>query len=265
VEHSYLDGWEPIGGLEIGRRYEHAPIVQAILEFQVQSAEDVPLTAFEQIPFGDDFLDAQPIFRMNAEIKVEPGHGSALASARQEAAGFMYPRRDQGRTIQAMPAHFTYIWHDQYTNWETLIDETEAAWTEYKRVAKPQLVHSIGARFVNMIPLPEKAVELRDYLRISVDIPAALPQGVRNLFAQVDIPMDKYDATCTITTTIADAAPERPGGGLLLDIDVRSSVEITTLDEAFDSAIRDKLDALRMAKNLVFEACITDATRERIK
>lgn len=264
-ERSYLDDWEPIGGLQVGRHYGHAPITQAILEFQLVPAGDVPLSTYEEIAFGEGFGEPQAIFRTTAEINIRDGAGEPTTSTRQEAAGFMYPRGDGKRMVQAMPTHFTYVLHAPYSTWENFIQEAEAAWLKYKSVVMPQRVQSIGARFVNLIPLPEHSIDIRDYLRISVDIPAALPQGVRNLFTQVDIPIEKYDATCTITTSIADPDPERPGGALLLDIDARSSVEIDTSGDKFDETIHGKLDALRMVKNLAFEACITDATRERIK
>lgn len=266
MEQSYFDDWEPIGGLEIGRHYDHAPIAQAILEFHVEPVPDIPLSTFEQIDFGPEFQHRQPVFRMSAEIQVGLGGvGGSSASTRQDAAGFMYLRDDEKRMIQALPTYYTYILHAPYDDWESFTAESESAWYAYKAATNPQGVQSIGARFVNFIPLPEKAIEIRDYLRIAIDIPAALPQELRNLFAQVDIPMKKYGATCILTTAIAEPSEDYPGGALVLDIDARTPVDILTSNEGFDEKIRDKLGVLRMVKNLAFEACITDATRERIR
>ena len=51
---------------------------------------------------------------------------------------------------------------------------------------------------------------------------------------------------------------------LLLDIDARSNVLLSTSDPDFDERLLESLTTLRRTKNFVFEACITDATRSLI-
>jgi len=50
-----------------------------------------------------------------------------------------------------------------------------------------------------------------------------------------------------------------------LDIDTWKEVMIPFEEPKADESIRRQLDTLRTAKNYVFEACITDATRGLIE
>jgi len=260
----YLEQWEPIGGLELGRRYAHAPIVEAIVEISVETPDDLVLSALSGIEFGDAYPESQAIFRGTAEIKIEPGKEPALDQVAHDNTGFAYQRADGQRLLQVSPSVFTFIQRGTYTCWEDFIGEAEELWMNFREVARPSQVVQLGVRFVNIISLPMKPVEIRDYLRISIDVPAALPQAVRNLFTQIDIPMNKYDAYATITTAVVEPDQDRPGGGLVLDIDVKSARTISTVSSDFSGELAGTLDRLRLVKNLVFEASITDATRERI-
>jgi len=129
----------------------------------------------------------------------------------------------------------------------------------YCEAAMPSFLRGIGVRFVNHVELPDHSVEIKDYMRMSVDIPAYLPQQVSHLFLQVDIPLEQLQAAATVTSALLPS--NHVGGLMLLDIDVKAGVMLETSDPVFDQTVTATLNRLRLAKNLVFEACITDATR----
>lgn len=254
---SYLNEWEPMPGLDMGRRYDNAPIVQAILEFHVLTPAELKVDALSGLDFGEGYEDSKSMYQIEGEFAF--AEGAVTTEARQDQVGFAFTRADGSRTVQAGKLKFTFIWTGEYTEWSEFSAEAEAAWLIYRQVAEPRVLQGIGVRFVNHIQLPEKAVEIKDYLRASVDVPSHLPQVVNSMFFQVEIPMPQQRAQATITSAVL--ADQSPGGALLLDIDVKTPVGLSTEDETFDSTVRTTLDRLRLAKNFVFEACITDATR----
>ena len=109
--------------------------------------------------------------------------------------------------------------------------------------------------------MPPRSIEVKDYLRLSVDIPAYLPQTMTSLFLQVDIPLPTQQAQAIVTSTLIPGAAHHPPGWLVLDIDVKAPVAGDTSSSDFAEQITTTLNRLRLAKNFVFEACVTDATR----
>jgi uncharacterized protein (TIGR04255 family) len=74
------------------------------------------------------------------------------------------------------------------------------------------------------------------------------------------VPLRGHKAVARITS--ATAAPPSAGiSSILLDIDAYRQVDLTLSDEGASNTLWSVLDDLRDAKNFVFEACITDATR----
>lgn len=244
-------------GLDQGRHYEHAPIVQAILELRVMTPDDLIMEDLEALNFGQDYADPTTLYHLQGQLTFSE-EGSVASEPQRDHVGFGFAREDGTRVIQVGLRRFAFIWSGEYTHWGEFSTEAEAAWLAYKGAARVVSVERVGVRFVNQIRLPEGHVEIKDYLRTSVDISAYLPQAVSSMFFQVEIPIVELDAGATVTSALMS---EGDSQALLLDIDVKTSTVLSTEDEAFDVGVRGTLDRLRFAKNYVFEACITDATR----
>jgi len=255
---SYLAGWEQIPGLELGRRYKNAPIVEAIVEFRV-TTEGLRLERLAELDFGEQYGSPETVYTVEQQVQLVDGELSAETHDSQ--VGFSFSTEDAKRTVQATASTFGFVWRGEYTQWGDFIAEVEGAWETYRAVAAPTFVDAIGVRFVNHIPMPLRPIEIKDYLRMSVDIPAQLPQTLTSLFVQVDIPLPKQHAQATVTSTVLGGTADQPGGWLVLDIDAKAPVGADTSNPVFGDTITATLDKLRLAKNYVFEACVTDATR----
>lgn len=208
----------------------------------------------------EDFTAPQPVLNVAGEFSYVDG--AVVGSTRGDRTGSLFNRRDDEGSVVADIARFAFIWRRQYTAWEAFLEEAEARWLDYKRVAGTRVVESIGLRFVNEIPIPSDGIEVTDYLRTSVNVSPYLPQAVSGLFMQVDIPIPSVDVLATVTSSLLSQRSDGTGRpALLLDVDTKTSANLTAEDPEFDSKLRARLDTLRLTKNYVFEACITDATR----
>lgn len=254
---SYLKGHPVLPGLELGRRYSDAPIAQALVEFHVRPGVNVKLDALADLDFGDHFSPPDPISAFDHVVDDETGD----TRPEEYEAGFSFALPDEAVRIHATADRYAFISRRQYDGWEAFIAEVEAAWLTYRAAVAPVEIEMIGVRFTNHIQLPNKPVELKDYLRTGIELSSYLPQAVSSMFMQVEVPLTDYDSNATITSALLPPTADHPGGGVLLDIDIKSDVRITTHAEDFDAVLRARLDMLRLAKNFVFEACITDATR----
>lgn len=155
---------------------------------------------------------------------------------------------------------FAYSQLSKYQGWDHFIGNVEPRWQRYKEVASPTSITNIGVRYVNRIVIPKAQVEINDYLRTTVDISPYLPQSIERYFAQISFPIAAFGVHATVTTALDNPlVPESTA--LVLDIDVSHEVDLDPSATSFGSDLIAEFDTLRSAKNYVFEACITDATR----
>jgi uncharacterized protein (TIGR04255 family) len=246
--------------MDLGRQYSRAPIAEAIVEFHVTTQPELSMDSLLHLDLSERFEPPRTIYHLDGDFEYVDG-AMKRTETREDQLTFVSEQRDAQRAVQYGPSIFAFTWRNNYAGWSKFIGEAEDVWLKYRAVAEPVSLEVVGVRFVNQVPLPHRGVEIKDYLRTSVDVPAQLPQGVRNLFVQMDLPMPDLEAEATITSSLMPPDEHYPGGGLILDIDVRSRFGMSPTDDTFDDSLRSTLARLRYAKNYVFEACITDATR----
>lgn len=239
-------------------RYAAAPIKEAVLELRVECDEPTGLDALRELALSlDGWGDAQVRQMFTGSVDVRDD-GAAAAST--QAAGYQMQRADSARAIHILPDRVAYAWTAPYENWDTFVNEMWAVWRPFAALVQPRIISRISTRFVNVIDIPKAQVEISDYLRTTVDISSTLPQAVRGLFMQVDVPLIASGGLgVSITSTLAaPAAPDR--SALVLDLDTYDQRPITVGPNT-DDDVAGRLETLRSAKNYVFEASITDATR----
>jgi len=244
-----------------GQHYDHAPIVEAILEIRVVPWETQDLDALATTLAAPGYQDATPDYSVTAEMGFDGDE--VVSRASRQHVGFSALRDDGRRAIRAWSDRYTFSWLKPYEDWDSFIAEALDGWGRYREVARPATMVRIGCRFINRLDLDRPSIEVKDYLRTSIDISPYLPQAMASFFAQVEIPLPQGAVSRVLTTL---AAPEQPDTtSLILDIDTWRNVEIDLATDVSISDVEAHLDVLRDAKNYVFEACITDATRGVIR
>lgn len=243
--------------------YARAPIQEAVIEIRCSVPEDVTVDALASLGAQlDGYEEARPGFEV--EQQVDFSGEQIVASAQGRTIGHLFRRRDGRRVIQARLDRLLYAWLHPYDRWESLEREALEAWSKYQSVAKPDRIVRLGVRYVNRIDVDSGSIEIKDYIRTSPDISPYLPQMLSGYFMQVVTPLDREGRTATITTTLVEP-PNPDATSLLLDIDTYQDIDIDCGGEDVDTRLTEALDSLRRAKNYVFEACITDATRGLIR
>ncbi|WP_394278351.1 TIGR04255 family protein [Microbacterium sp.] len=245
--------------------YARAPIVEASLLMRLQTPEDISVAeateTFEKLTTLA-IKERQAVFEVSNTLVAISGSDSSLDSSHR-AAGFVFI--GDGERISVVDDELQYSKRfapeAPYETWEVFIQRAMVIANEAYSARGAAAVTGVGCRFVNRLPIPSadeaSGFEISDYVRMSVPIPGMLPQVVRRMFAQVDIPFDD-EAVSTRTTVFTDDVDE--GTVLVLDIDTRRDVEPTTISE-----VEHYLSTIRSIKNTVFEAAITDACRLRMR
>jgi uncharacterized protein (TIGR04255 family) len=259
LSETSTDLWAELSNLvRSGQHYERAPIVEAILEVRVRPTEGQGVEELDSVVQDPDFPDVAQLVSVTSEIQMGPS--AVVGQASGEHIGFAFRRKDGQRVVQAQLDKFSFSWLAPYENWEAFVDEAMGHWDRYCQVAKPGVATRLGIRFVNKIDIDRASVEIKDYLRTTVDISPYLPQALLGYFMQVDIPLPRHEAVARVVSTLV--SPKDPEGtSLILDIDTWRDVTLDLTTGDVRDSLLGYLDVLRSAKNYVFEACITDATR----
>jgi uncharacterized protein (TIGR04255 family) len=241
-----------------GRHYSRAPIAEAIIEIRCEPAPDVSLDDLLQSVDKNAFPTADPTVAVQERFNIsERGlHGET----RSQQIGYVFRRADGKRVVQARLDAFSLSCLPPYERWELFVAEAEAHWLRYRQAARPTKSTRLGVRFINKIDIPATPIEIKDYLRVAVDVPAYLPQGLSGYFLQIEVPLSQFDSVAAITSTLVPS-PDENSTSLVLDIDASQAVQIDLMDETEAEGIAAHLEQLREAKNYIFESCITDATR----
>lgn len=263
TNHAQEHSWSDLGRLvDRGHRYKRAPIIEAILELRVEPREQPLADVLSSI---QRMLSEAPMYQAGLErFQFETGliadSQGIQTTGKRTHIGYEFRRLDNQRVIFGHLDRFVFSWLKPYSEWTDFVTEAEAIWLLYRQAVGVEKVVSAGVRFVNRIDVPSAGIEIKDYLRTSVDISPYLPQSISSLFLQVGVPMESHNAVATITSTIV--SPPDPGiTSLILDIDTVTELDLATETDGFDNTLSQTLETLRDAKNLVFEACITDGTR----
>lgn len=244
--------------VDIGRHYARAPIAEAIIELRCVNRPGLQSQDLAGLGEGRaEFLPPEAQFEVASSLVVSAdgvqgeSHGSPV--------GFMFRRQDHARVVTALTARFAYSWLRPYEDWSAFVGEAEAEWARYRELAGVREVTRVGVRFINQIDIPRPSIEIRDYLRTTADVSNYLPQAIAGYFVQVVVPLATYECMSQITSATLPGEPDSTR--LVLDIDTWADVALSVGSSSFSESISEILARLHDAKNYVFEASITDATR----
>lgn len=243
-----------------GHRYSSAPIVEASIDLRVTLPHGTELDQLAAVYAGNvEMTGPEPFYAFSPDLTIDDGD-EIVGTTSGKQLGYTFKAIDESFIVRSNLDRFSYSQLGIYTKWSDFLHRAEVRWEGYREALSPAVVSSVGVRFVNRIDIRKPQIEIKDYLRTSVDISPYLPQAVSGYFAQVGVPLPDFGAKSTITSAIVDS--DEPGvTSLILDIDVTREVSLIPESPTFEKDLLATLARLREAKNFVFEACITDATR----
>ena len=210
----------------------------------------------------DRYSLKQQQFRGQFEFGVAPhehgGPKTSVASA-AEQIGFVF-KSSNDWVFQATLDSFSYSQVGAYTGWEPFIAEAKILWSIYATVVKIKRAKRLALRYINKFDIPQATINLKHYFRTGPEIAPELPQTLAGFFMQSQLPLPEAEAVVLINQT--QVPPDKKDHlSLLLDIDLFRLQNLGRTDEEMWATF----EQLRVWKNRVFEACITDNTRELIR
>lgn len=245
------------------RHYKKAPILEALIDVQVVLPEHIGID--QLVPLIYQAQNDYPKLHHNMVGHVSFNSTSMASTTEAEHTGYRFERQDERQSFTAKLDGFAFSRLRPYDRWESFREEAQRLWKLYSSVASPQVVTRIAVRYINRIDIPLPFEDFGQFLLTLPDVSKKLPQqGLSSFLMQLQIPQPDIGAMLIINEGLVP-----PTGGdtqdtstvaVVLDIDLFQEGAV----EPSEDTLWEHLEVLHTRKNEVFEACITDRTRELI-
>jgi uncharacterized protein (TIGR04255 family) len=241
------------------RHYDNAPIKEAIIEIQIESSQPLALTNLEKAGISVPQGYAERRRLMMGQLRGQFEGGILTATANQDEIGYAFVGGEGKHVAQFRVNGFTFSRLAPYQTWVQLRNEAKTLWNLYRQIVGALPVVRVGLRYVNQLDIPMPIRDFRDFIRFYPEISSDLPQELAGFFLQVQIPQEDLGAMLILNEAMVPP-PGPDFASVVLDIDVfKQGLKIESDDEVWNV-----LEGLRLRKNLIFEGCITNKTRELI-
>ena len=193
---------------------------------------------------------------MAVEVRFEAGNLQQTATP----SGYKMTAKSAVDVVLVSPSTLLTSRLAPYESWEVLLDSAKENFEKLTKLLGRQKVIRIGARFINRIDIPNnmlKQYQLHDFLRLRVPLDTDLTEDTGSYSIAVNAVHRETGVkllvqTATVNPVLLDCT------SVMLDIDA-------FLDSQIPQRFEDmwaKTELLRVAKNSIFEASITDKARE---
>lgn len=242
--------------------YPNAPIAEAVLEIQCSVGEGVGLSALEAVQAGESerYPRRHKFNEMRAQFQAHVQGDSSepiAGSAQRTQSGFVSVSEDQLQVFHARLDRFVFARLRPYLGWEAFSAEARRLWAVYRAATNPVSIDRIAIRTINRLVFPAPIKDPGEYLQTMPTIGDGVGKSIDGYFMQVAVPQPEVEGVALITQAVDQ--PQSPDQiAIILDIDLSRT---TSLPQE-DTGLWELLGRMRHKKDDVFEACITDRTRE---
>jgi uncharacterized protein (TIGR04255 family) len=236
------------------RKYQNPPLLETVAEFRfvTRGTWDAAIPGLVFLALKGTF----PTRAMAHNVEVAP---SDQGPAIQLQALIQFRSEDNARFVQLAP-HYLSVHHTKpYSGWTAWAPTIQQVLQAYVETAKPAGVQRAGLRFVNRIAFSPGSIEPASYFNFYPHLGEQLPQHMAGFVTSVTLPFaEKRDGLrLQLRSAQPGPAPEhRPAVELDLDYYLRRPESLEVGD------LTTWLDGAHLEIESVFEACLTDRTRQ---
>ncbi len=238
-------------------QYPRAPITEAVIELRLESPLRESVLRKASVRFAKFYPGVQELKNVTVQVEFTE-HPAAVVNDRH----LLFRRAAEDETQLAILVQNSLIISQlaPYLGWKEFVERFERDFKIWKSVVGFVRISQIGMRYINRIDIPiskhAPIVDYESYLNVYPNLPANII-STEAYTVNVRIPMTDIQSQLTINSATIPS-PLYGYASYLLDLDFgRVEEPPQNLDE-----IKKLLHLMRIKKNQIFEACITDKARE---
>jgi uncharacterized protein (TIGR04255 family) len=244
------------------QRYRKPPITEAVIELRfAEAASDRDLEEANRA-FRSDYAREDRVANVE-EIEVNmkseyPGGPPKPNFGSKVQVGYKRSNPDSTEILLFYPRSIVISQLAPYPGWEAFLGRFNRDFAKAKAKLGFRSMNRLGVRFINRLDVPMRADGLvyeEEYVSLRIAAPDMLGPF---LASALQAKFQATDIGCTINLNAGILDSPLAGHiSILLDIDVSRERNVPSKDDE----MLDLLDKIRVRKNEVFEACVTDKAR----
>lgn len=237
--------------------YDKPPITEAVISLHLGNS--VKQTDLERFAAKQKASFPRSETLMEHNFKVEENKRPQASIAKR---GIRLTSKEQDRIIMVDSTQFAVIHLAPYKDWSLLFEDTKTQWKRFVGVTGEHNPKRISTRFINRIDIPIEdggSLNLADYFAIGPSLPVDIKALVMDEFHLAFGLLDRSKSfKHMLQIAKIPNSPLIDHVSIAIDIDVFSLAVLPLKDDELWQIVY----SLRDLKNDLFEACITDKTRE---
>jgi uncharacterized protein (TIGR04255 family) len=224
----------------------------------IRLTQDLPASFVDKIRAlsFSDFSNVGEIKIGGLTFEMGRDRPSQATVAKDEILGIRFQTEDVSQVLQYRRNGITFSILKNYTSWEHAQDITRNFWRQFISIAGSVKVNRLAVRYINAIEVPLAGADFDEYLSAGPRIPKDLPQLLTGFLQRIMVPFTDVGAYAIITQTLE--APTESSFPAILDIETVGQWFL----EGADPEIWNKLGQLRIIKNRIFFASLTEKALE---
>lgn len=242
--------------------YTRPPITEAVVGVTFASKIEPAKLSLASDRFAKHYPHHQPLENLDVQVAVNVNADkSKKATANiSEEKGHRRSTINMSELLVLLPTSFMLSQLAPYPGWSAFSKRFKRDWGVWKKAVGFHQISRIGVRYINRIDIPVTGplVEHEQFLLLYPQVPAAIgPIGAYG----VQTVSSLNDIGCQLT--LNSAAVESPilnHDSFILDQDISRISDVPQSEKD----ILELLEAIRLKKNAIFEACISDRARTEL-
>lgn len=240
--------------------YNYPPVTEAVIG--INFAEKLSKALLQSV--SDSLSKNYPIHQplQNINVKLDLSHLADKDPKNFTEVTEVHRRSSQDMTelALALPNSFVVSQLAPYPSWAIFSKRFMRDWKHVKRTLGYREINRIGVRYINRIDIPTTGslVHHGQYLNVFPQVPEML-SPLTAWAAQTTSYFQDINCKLTLNSGVVES-PILNHRSFLLDLDIAREFDVPQNDKNIFAL----LEAMRLKKNQVFEACISQRARDEI-
>ena len=241
--------------------YKYPPVTEAVIG--INFADDLSKALLKSVSdkLAKNYPVHQPLQNISVKLDLSPRAGKDRNTFTEIAEeGHRRSSQDMTELALAMPNSFVVSQLAPYPSWDIFSKRFMRDWTLLKKTLGYREIKRIGVRYINRIDIPVTGplVHHEHFLNVFPQIPDMLNPLIAGAVQTISY-FEDIKCKLTLNSGVVES-PILNHSSFLLDLDVGRESDAPQNDKD----IFELLEAMRLKKNQVFEACISQRARDEI-
>ena len=235
--------------------YKQPPITEAVIAINFAKPIDPEEAAKVSDKFSVHYPQHQNVENVKVALQIDKDQTKSQVD---REIGHRRSSPDVTELLVLWRSAFVVSQLAPYPGWDEFFQRFVRDWKLWKRTTGFRTIGRLGVRYINRIDIPMSGpvLEYENFLNVYPKLPDSL--GAVGAYAvQAVLPIRDIGCNLTINSAVVPA-PVLGHASFVIDQDIAKEVDPPQSDEA----IYELLNEIRVRKNNVFEACISNRARE---